>query len=140
MNKKRDLGFRIELVVMLVVFVAVIGTLTRLYAGADLESRRAAHLSDAVILAANGAEVFMAAEDDEELLRILDEADNAEKKADHLLEVRYAEDRTPTEGGDFCLQIETKDSVDFREVTFRVSYQGEEIYELTTGKVRGGER
>ncbi|MBR2802671.1 MAG: hypothetical protein IKE21_08850 [Erysipelotrichaceae bacterium] len=140
MNKKRDLGFRIEVIVMLVVFVAVIGTLTRLYAQADLESRRAAHLSDAVILTANGAEVFMAAEDDEELLRILDEANNAEKKADHLLEARYAEDCTPAAGGDFCLQIETKDSADFREVTFRVSYQGEEIYELTTGKVRGGER
>ena len=134
MNKKRDLSFRVEVMIMLAVFIVVISVLTRLFALAETESRKARHLSDAVILAANGAEVFMAAEDDEEIYAILNEAGNAAGP----LAFSYSAQREPQAEGPFCLQLQTSEKDGFREALLQVSYEGETIYELTTGRVSGG--
>ena len=62
---------------MLIISVLAISVLANAFSKSDLNSRKAKQLSDAVTLAASGAEVFLASESEEDVLKTLNEADNA---------------------------------------------------------------
>ena len=132
MNEKKDLGFRIEMILMLVIFIGVILVLTRVFSLAELQSRRADHLTDAVILASNGAEVFRSAEDEEEICAILNENGNAVKE--DKVRVYYNDELHPESSGSYCLEIGSEKEDGFINAEIAVYYQDELIYELNTGK------
>ena len=129
-GRKSDLG--IGIIVILAVFIMAISVLSRAFVLAKERSREAARLSDAVTLASNCADVFLACGDEEELYGILNEDGNVVK--DGSLKVSYDDDLKPMKDGAFTVVISEKEEADFIEADIRVYYGEEEIYAIRTGK------
>lgn len=156
MKQGRNLSFYIELVVMLVISVLVITVAAAAFARSDIHSRDAKRLSDAVTLAASGAECFLAADNSDDLLDMLNEADNAysvspssdQEKADSaepfdMVFAAYNDDLEPSSDGNMKMAITWMEQDGFATATVTVSYKDSEIYSLETGaakKAEGGGR
>ena len=124
-----------EIIVILAVFILAISVLTKAFVLAEQRSSKAAVLSDAVSLASNCADVFLASKDDEEIYRILNESDNAEKGED--LKVFYDEDLKASKQGKFTVILHEEEKDGFITADISVFYADELIYEISTGKGGG---
>ena len=138
MMKKNGLSFMIELLIMLVIFIILINVSVVVYASARNTSQKARHLSDAVILASNGAEVFIASEDENEIIRILNQNDN--HKNNDALEFSYNDDLEPQADGRMVMKIDRTENDGFVHGKITIFYGNEVIYELETGRAQKGGR
>jgi hypothetical protein len=134
--KKNNLSFMVELLIMLAIFIVLINVLVGVYAISRKTSADAKHLSDAVILASNGAEVFIATDSDEEMMKILNQNDNV-KNEDGLV-ICYNDKLEPDPDGRMMMKIERQSEDDFVHAHISVTYDDKLIYELETGRVQKG--
>ena len=134
--KKHITPFYIETLVLVLVFVAVILTLTQVFGMAKKQSEEAKLLTAAVTLAQNAAEAFSVSENDEKLLTLLDEGGNANlNSADGAVEAFYGADMKPDRGGVLRVRVERNAvSPFFSEGAIRVfrADTGGEIYSVET--------
>ena len=135
--KRNNRTFMIELLAMLVVFVFVILVMSRVYARSLAQAQEAKRLNDAVVLASNAAEVFLSAQEEEEIRDILNEKDNAVYEEDVI--AYYNEDLMPDRSGKMKVVIHSEKKNDFIYGTIRVYYEDREVYELQTGHLSGEE-
>ncbi|MBQ5804514.1 MAG: hypothetical protein IIW22_01915 [Erysipelotrichaceae bacterium] len=136
---KKNYGFMLEMVIMLALFVSMIVVMSGIYARSLAESQRGKHLNDAVVLASNGAEVFLAGNDEEEFGEIFGSVDEVK---DEEVTVRFDDDLEPAENGKMKLTVKYREEPDFVYGHFEVFYEEELIYELDTGyalKEKGNE-
>ena len=138
MKQGKSISFYIEVVVMLAISVLAIALLAGAFSRSDLHSRNAKRLSDAVTLAASGAESFLAAKDEDELFAVLNEADNA-SRAEGVTAL-YNDSLEPDANGLMKMVIEWDEQDGFANGTVTVYYNDEKIYDLETGAVKGAER
>ena len=137
--KKNNLSFMVELLIMLAIIIVMINVLVGVYASSRKTSAEAKHLSDAVILASNGAEVFIATDSDEEMAKVLNQNDNV--KNDDGLSVYYNDKLEPDPDGRMMMKITREEKDGFAHCSITITYGGEAVYELETGRVqRGGEQ
>ena len=136
--KNRVTSFYVETLILILVFVAVILTLTRVFGMAKKQSEEAKLLTSAVTLAQNAAEAFSvsAADSGEALLALLDEGGNA-SLADGILTASYDADMTPDPAGLLRVEVERETwiaSAHYARGTIRVvrSDTGGEIYSIET--------
>lgn len=134
MNKGRNISFYIEIVIMLVISVMVISVCATAFSKAELHSRRAKLLSDAVTLAASGAEVFLASDTKEAVYEVLNEAGNA--SVDEDVTALYDDDLAPSADGKMKMVITWDENGGFVKGTVTVYYDGEKIYDLETGSAK----
>ena len=102
---KRVTSFYVETLILIVVFVAVILALTRVFGLAKKQSEEAKLLTGAVTLAQNAAEAFSAAESAEELFTLLDEGGNAALEG-MVVTAAYGADMKPDPNGVLRVEIE----------------------------------
>lgn len=147
-NKKRHMSnFYIETLGLIVIFIAVILVLTRVFALSARMSARAGILTKAVHLAENAAEAVAASNSPETLQGLLEENGNARLSEDGenaVLYVWYDEDMKPAEDGSFRVEITWKaegEEPDFAESTVCAYWLEEEepVYSLETGVYFGGQ-
>ena len=124
---------------MLIISVLAISVLANAFSKSDLNSRKAKQLSDAVTLAASGAEVFLASESEEDVLKTLNEKDNA-LAAGSDITATYNDDLQPDAKGKMKMTIHWDDAGDFVNGTVTVFYGEEKIYDLETGFSKEGGR
>ena len=132
--KNRVTSFYVETLILILVFVAVILTLTQVFGMAKKQSEEAKLLTGAVTLAQNAAEAFPAAESSEALLKLLDEGGNAFLDNDTVT-ASYDADMTPDPDGVLRVVVERRaDSEWTASGTIRVirGDTGLEIYSLET--------
>ena len=139
MKQGRNISFYIEIVLMLIISVLAISVLANAFSKSDLKSRKAKQLSDAVTLAASGAEVFLASESEEDVLKTLNEKDNA-LAAGSDITATYNDDLQPDAKGKMKMTIHWDDAGDFVNGTVTVFYGEEKIYDLETGFSKEGGR
>ncbi len=139
MKQGRNISFYIEIVLMLIISVLAISVLANAFSKSDLNSRKAKQLSDAVTLAASGAEVFLASESEEDVLKTLNEKDNA-LAAGSDITATYNDDLQPDAKGKMKMTIHWDDAGDFVNGTVTVFYGEEKIYDLETGFSKEGGR
>ena len=102
---KRVTSFYVETLILIVVFVAVILALTRVFGLAKKQSEEAKLLTGAVTLAQNAAEAFSAADSAEELFTLLDEGGNAALEG-MVVTAAYGADMKPDPNGVLRVEIE----------------------------------
>ena len=139
MKQGRNISFYIEIVLMLIISVLAISVLANAFSKSDLNSRKAKQLSDAVTLAASGAEAFLASESEEDVLKTLNEKDNA-LAAGSDITATYNDDLQPDAKGKMKMTIHWDDAGDFVNGTVTVFYGEEKIYDLETGFSKEGGR
>ena len=105
--KKHITSFYVETLILILVFVAVILTLTQVFGMAKKQSEEAKLLTSAVTLAQNAAEAFSAsaADSGEELLALLDQGGNA-SLSNGILSASYDADMTPDPDGILRVEVE----------------------------------
>ena len=133
--KTRELSFLIELLTMAIVFIFVIMILSRIYAHSLSKAQEAGRLNDAVILASNAAEVFLASDDPEEIRDTLNEENNAVLNGNDVLSA-YDEELKADPNGKMKVEIHSDPKDDFVYGTIRVYYEEELLYELQTGYLK----
>ncbi len=106
MNDKRGqiTGFYLETLLLIVVFIAIILVLTRVFGVSRSMSGDAKYLTDAVCLAQNTAEAVSAADSQDSLLSLLDEGGNARAGDERGVQARYDDDMHPSPRG--CYTVE----------------------------------
>lgn len=134
LKQGRNLSFYIEIVVMLLISVMVISICAASFSKAEAHSRSAKRLSDAVTLAASGAEVFLASDTMQELFDTLNENGNA--SMGEAVTALYDDDLNPAAGGNMKMEITWSEEGNFVRGTVTVFYDGEQIYDLETGSVK----
>lgn len=139
MRQGRNISFYIEIVLMLIISVLAISILANAFSKSDLGSRKAKQLSDAVTLAASGAEVFLASSSEEDVLKNLNEENNATLEAEDIT-ATYNDDLQPDANGKMKMTIHWDDAGDFVNGTVTVFYGNEKIYDLETGFSKEGGR
>ena len=99
-------GFYLETLMLIVVFVLIILVLTQVFGLAQMQSTRAKQLNGAVILAQNAAEAAAASETPEELLKLLNDNDNAVLMADTAgVTACYDSDLSPDAEGSYRVDV-----------------------------------
>lgn len=132
--KNRVTSFYVETLILILVFVAVILTLTQVFGMAKKQSEEAKLLTGAVTLAQNAAEAFPAAESSEALLKLLDEGGNAFLDNDTVT-ASYDADMTPDPEGVLQVVVKRRSASQWTASgTIRVIRRdtGHEIYSLET--------
>lgn len=144
-RRRHVTNFYMETLILVVVLVAVILVLTRVFAfSADLSSR-AGRLTRAVHLAENAAEAVAASDNTDTLRMLLEENGNVQVRqegADSILSAWYDEDMQPVSDGKFCVEVswELEDAAgDFAESTVSVYWmeETEPLYVLETAVYLG---
>lgn len=145
-GKRRHVtNFYMETLILVVVLVAVILVLTRVFAfSADLSSR-AGRLTRAVHLAENAAEAVAASDGMDTLRMLLEENGNVQVRqegADSMLSAWYDEDMQPVSDGKFRVEVSwgLEDAAgDFAESTVSVYWmeETEPLYVLETAVYLG---
>ncbi|MBO5555145.1 MAG: hypothetical protein J5941_06405 [Solobacterium sp.] len=139
MNQKRNTGFYIEAILLLLVFVFVIRILVMVNAVSHNVSEDARRLTDGVILASNGAELVLASDSPEELMGLLKEG--SPERENSVITVRFDDTLEMNPAGTKELVIDWQDaSDDFVHAVITVYDQGREVYTLTTGGYLEGGR
>ena len=131
MKQGKNISFYIEIVLMLIISVLAITILANAFSRSDLNSRKAKHLSDAVTLAASGAEAFLASSSEEDLLKVLNEEENA--FAEDGVTAYYDDDLNPSADGKMKMNIRWDEADGFVNGTVTVYYGNEAVYDLETG-------
>lgn len=136
MNRRQGTAFYIEVIVMLLVFMIVIQTLVRVFASSRRSAFEAERLSDAVTLASNCAEIVLASDSAEEVAEVLQDA--GAKGNETVISARFDDNLEMNPEGKMEVLIDwQKKEEDFSHAVITVSYSGEQLYELTTGKYLG---
>ena len=139
MNQKRNTGFYIEAILLLLVFVFVIRILVMVNAVSHNVSKDAQRLSDGVILASNGAELVLASESADELMELL--KDGNPRRENSVITAHFDDTLEMNPNGSLELAIDWQETGDdFVHAVITVSEQGHEIYTLTTGTYLEGGR
>ena len=98
-------AFYLEALLLIVLFVAMILLLTQVFGFAQTKSEQAKELTDAVFLAGNAAEAVSASSSAEELLQILNTADNAALLSDAAgVTAKYGRNAEPD--GQGCYRVD----------------------------------
>ncbi|MBQ3955896.1 MAG: hypothetical protein II680_08400 [Clostridia bacterium] len=136
--KKHITSFYVETLILILVFVAVILTLTQVFGMAKKQSEEAKLLTSAVTLAQNAAEAFSAsaADSGDALLALLDEGGNA-SISDGKITAAYDADMTPDPDGILRVEVSGETwimSEHYAKGTIRVvrADTGAEIYSVET--------
>lgn len=144
-RRRHVTNFYMETLILVVVLVAVILVLTRIFAfSADLSSR-AGRLTRAVHLAENAAEAVAASDGIDTLRMLLEENGNVQVRqegADSILSAWYDEDMQPVLDGKFRVEVSwgSEDAArDFAESTVSVYWmeETEPLYVLETAVYLG---
>ena len=137
MNRERNTGFYLEAIVILLVFILVIHTLVRVYAGSRSASQDAQRLTDAVILASNGAELVLASDTPDKLMEFLKEGNP--KQENSVITVHFDDTLELAPDGEHELVIDWQETeADFVHAVITVYHRGTEVYTLTTGSYLEG--
>ncbi|MBR2755230.1 MAG: hypothetical protein IKD64_05390 [Lachnospiraceae bacterium] len=134
MKQGRNISFYIEIVIMLVISVLVISVCTAAFSKAESHSRSAKRLSDAVTLAASGAEVFLASDSKEDMFAVLNENGNASLGEE--VTALYDDELLPSADGKMKMVISWEEAGGFVKGTVSVFYDGEKLYDLETGSAK----
>ncbi len=126
---KKNYGFIIELFVMLIGFALVIMVMSGLYARSLADSLKAKNLNDAVILASNGAEVFLAEKDEKGFAEVFGMKDDAE---DGTVTVCFNEGLLADENGSYRMVLTYDRQGDLVYGHFDIYFDDELIYDLDT--------
>ena len=137
MKKKSHItSFYLETLLLIVVFIAIILVLTQVFGLGRVQSGEAKLLTNAVCLAQNTAEAVSASEDEQALLRLLDENGNAYVPDDSSAAVRacYSADMTPDADGSLQVDVtwEPDGSLVFSTITVTYGSDPEPVYVLDT--------
>lgn len=138
-------GFYLETLMLIVVFVLIILVLTQVFGLAQMQSTRAKELNGAVILAQNAAEAVAASETPEELLKLLNDNDNAVLMADTAgVTACYDSDLNPDAEGNYRVEVtwlpeETENGILVHSVAeVRCEETEAPVYRLETERFRTG--
>ncbi len=131
MMKRNRNNLGVEIIVILLAFLFSILILTRAFAGAKVRSSEAAILSDAVTLASNIADTYLACED-EKIAQILNENGNIVEA--NGIEAYYDEQLHPASNGRFRAKLKFDRQGLFEKAYITIFYDGNEVYALETGK------
>ena len=138
-------GFYLETLMLIVVFVLIILVLTQVFGLAQMQSTRAKQLNGAVILAQNAAEAAAASETPEELLKLLNDNDNAVLMADTAgVTACYDSDLNPDAEGNYRVDVtwlpeETENGILVHSVAeVRCDDAEAPLYRLETERFRTG--
>ncbi len=137
MKQNRHFSFYMEVMIMLVVFIAVIVNLSRVFTLSRRQSWQARQLSDAVILASSGAEICASCRSEEELLELLQDA--GAKRSDAGITASFNDRFEMDPSGEMIMEIGwLPEGEKFVETPISISCNGTEIYTLNTGHYLGG--
>jgi Tfp pilus assembly protein PilV len=138
-------GFYLETLMLIVVFVLIILVLTQVFGLAQMQSTRARQLNGAVILAQNALEAVSASETPEELLKLLNDNDNAVLMADTAgVTACYDRDLNPDAEGNYRVDVtwlpeETENGILVHSVAeVRCDDAEAPVYRLETERFRTG--
>ena len=138
-------GFYLETLMLIVVFVLIILVLTQVFGLAQMQSTRAKQLNGAVILAQNALEAVSASETPEELLKLLNDNDNAVLMADTAgVTACYDSDLNPDAEGNYRVDVtwlpeETENGILVHSVAeVRCDDTEAPVYRLETERFRTG--
>ena len=138
-------GFYLETLMLIVVFVLIILVLTQVFGLAQMQSTRARQLNGAVILAQNAAEAAAASETPEELLKLLNDNDNAVLMADTAgVTACYDSELNPDAEGNYRVDVtwlpeETENGILVHSVAeVRCDDTEAPVYRLETERFRTG--
>ena len=138
-------GFYLETLMLIVVFVLIILVLTQVFGLAQMQSTRAKQLNGAVILAQNALEAVSASETPEELLKLLNDNDNAVLMADTAgVTACYDRDLNPDAEGNYRVDVtwlpeETENGILVHSVAeVRCDDAEAPVYRLETERFRTG--
>jgi len=138
-------GFYLETLMLIVVFVLIILVLTQVFGLAQMQSTRAKQLNGAVILAQNALEAVSASETPEELLKLLNDNDNAVLMADTAgVTACYDSDLNPDAEGNYRVDVtwlpeETENGILVHSVAeVRCDDAEAPVYRLETERFRTG--
>ena len=105
MNEKgHNTAFYIETLVMIIIFIVIILTLTKVFAIARTDSIGAQRLTDSVSVAQNTAEVVQASESRDELLSLLNDEGNAAVKNGKVTAF-YNKEKKPDKDGEYKVTV-----------------------------------
>jgi hypothetical protein len=124
----------VETLALIVVFIAVLLVLTRVFGMAEAESARSGVKTGAVRLAENTAEMVSAARDREGLLALLDEANNA-RAGQSGVTARYGASLLPDASGNYEVSVTWEagqDGLVNSRITVRYGGTDEPVYTLET--------
>lgn len=138
-------GFYLETLMLIVVFVLIILVLTQVFGLAQMQSTRAKQLNGAVILAQNALEAVSASETPEDLLKLLNDNDNAVLMADTAgVTACYDSDLNPDAEGSYRVDVtwlpeETENGILVHSVAeVRCEDAEAPLYRLETERFRTG--
>ena len=133
MKQKQNFGFYMETIIMLLVFMIAISNIVRVFTASYGKSRNAEHLTDAVILASNGAELVLASQSPEEIMSVLKDA--GPELEDSVITAHFDDNLEMSKDGPIEMKIDWQETeADFAHAVITVSYSAMELYTLTTGK------
>lgn len=133
-EKQRITAFYMELLLLAVVFVAVILSLTQVFALAKERSSRAQVLTRSVVLAENAAEVLANA-GEEDLVELLGDGESATwVEEGRVLRAAYDEKMQPLSEGEFQVVLEILPDDGLNTCVISVYWRGGEapVYTLET--------
>ena len=134
---RRITSFYVETLILILVFVAVILTLTKIFGMSKKLSDETKLLTSAVTLTQNAAEAFSVSESDEKLFSLLDESGNASLE-NGTVSASYRADMSPDPDGVLCVIVErTVSEPAFSECVIRVIHSdtGAELYSVETAAI-----
>ncbi len=134
---RRITSFYVETLILILVFVAVILTLTKIFGMSKKLSDETKLLTSAVTLTQNAAEAFSVSESDEKLFSLLDESGNASLE-NGTVSASYRADMSPDPDGVLRVIVErTVSEPAFSECVIRVirSDTGAELYSVETAAI-----
>ncbi|MBQ6215974.1 MAG: hypothetical protein IJK53_01175 [Erysipelotrichaceae bacterium] len=127
MKRRNNLG--IEIIVILAAFICCILVLSKAFVSARVRSSQASVLSDAVTLASDCADVFLACDEKEDIAKIL----GGEAKGDQII-AYFDDDLDPSAQGPFKVVIDIVKQGDFETAVIEILRNEEEIYSIETGR------
>ena len=127
MKRRNNLG--IEIIVILAAFICCILVLSKAFVSARVRSSQASVLSDAVTLASDCADVFLACDEKEDIAKIL----GGEAKGDQII-AYFDDDLDPSVQGPFKVVIDIVKQGDFETAVIEILRNEEEIYSIETGR------
>lgn len=145
MNKdRRQIGFYVETLIMIVVFVTIILMLTGVFIFSKVQSIKAEELNSAVTLAQNTAEAVSLSDDYDEFCQLLNEQHNIKMSDGGKVVACYEKNLNPSANGYYNVETEwnQEDSGSGSLVHAKITvYTGSEtpVYSMKTA-VYNGER
>lgn len=147
MKKTRNPVFIVELLLLFVILLLLITVITKTFMASRSQSLRAKHLSEAVVLAEEAAEVSNAAKDIDEAVQLFDGLDQVRSVNEEGGTIELQMDFTSDDGSvdDYRVVIDIEEEKDdfsvYSAKTIDVYYGNvtDPVYTLTTGSYKTGD-